>query len=146
MIARFTDREGPSFRHGVMGVTTMSLGILQAIGGILRPHIPEQEREKERKRIVWEILHKCTGYALVGLAYATIYFGAEVAGAKKQTFKGVFYATLIFAGVVIVAMLYDKFTYKDLANIGMDQKVVEVDEEAEEINKDSRVEKEMNAS
>lgn len=113
IIIRFTDGEGPSFRHGVMGVTTISLGILQAIGGILRPHLPDNGEGKETKRIVWEILHKSSGYAIVGLAYATIYFGAEVAGTKMQTFKGVFYSTFAFVGVVIIAMLYDKFTYKD---------------------------------
>jgi hypothetical protein len=111
----FTDGMGPSCNHGVIGLTTMTLGILQAVNGILRPHTPEEDEQKEKKRFIWELLHKCTGYATLALAYTTIYYGAQVAGSKKQdTFMGVFYATFAFAGVVAIVMRGDKlFVYKE---------------------------------
>mmetsp|Transcript_24580 Transcript_24580/g.57272 ORF Transcript_24580/g.57272 Transcript_24580/m.57272 type:complete len:303 (+) Transcript_24580:490-1398(+) len=110
----FEDGMGPSYRHGIVGLTTMICGFLQIVGGILRPHAPEKGEEKGAGRFAWEIAHKGLGYSAIVLAYAAIYLGAEVAGIKRDTFKGAFYATLGFAGVATFVFLVDKLTYPNI--------------------------------
>eukprot|EP00549_Striatella_unipunctata_P023812 CAMPEP_0118718070 /NCGR_PEP_ID=MMETSP0800-20121206/28575_1 /TAXON_ID=210618 ORGANISM="Striatella unipunctata, Strain CCMP2910" /NCGR_SAMPLE_ID=MMETSP0800 /ASSEMBLY_ACC=CAM_ASM_000638 /LENGTH=331 /DNA_ID=CAMNT_0006625007 /DNA_START=411 /DNA_END=1406 /DNA_ORIENTATION=+ len=120
----FEDGMGASFRHAVCGLVTMICGLLQVINGLNRPHAPqpkgkddndeEEEEEGEGKtkiRFVWEILHKATGYSTIVLAYVTIYFGSEVAGVDKDTFRGVFYGTLVFAALASMAAIMDKLMF-----------------------------------
>jgi len=108
----FEREVGPSYRHAVIGLTTMICGFLQVLGGALRPHAPEEGEEKTTIRFVWEIMHKFMGYSAIILAYGTIYLGSVVAGIKRDAFFGVFIATLVYAGVVGCAFLVDKFTFK----------------------------------
>lgn len=105
----FEDGMGPSYRHGIIGLTTMACGFLQILAGVLRPHLPEDEKEaKSTIRFVWEIGHKALGYSTIVIAYATLWFGAEVAGIQQDTFRGVFYSTLAYAGVLSAALVADK--------------------------------------
>ena len=105
----YEDAMGPSYRHGVIGLTTMVCGFMQMVAGITRPHAPEEGEEKTTLRMIWEYGHKGLGYSTIVIAYATIYFGAEVAGLHRDAFFRAFYAAVAFFGVAAVAMLVDKF-------------------------------------
>jgi hypothetical protein len=74
----FEDRGYDSYRHGVLGMVTMTLGCLQPLNAILRPHPTKEGEEKTTARLVWELLHKSTGYIAVLLAVVTIGYGTTV--------------------------------------------------------------------
>ena len=55
------------------------LGLLQAVLGILRPHLPKGDgEEKSTLRRVWEIKHKIFGYGALILAVVTIGIGTTL--------------------------------------------------------------------
>lgn len=103
-----TGTTGTSYKHGALGMSVMVLSIFQAINGFLRPNCHSEE-EKTSKRTIWQVLHKLVGYTTTAMAYATMYFGAELTGAQKDTFMGVWYGSFGFVGVVILLMLGDKY-------------------------------------
>jgi hypothetical protein len=63
-----------SYKHGVLGMVTMSLGLLQPLNAILRPHF-DPDSAKTTLRTAWEYFHKGTGYAALLLAVVTIGYG-----------------------------------------------------------------------
>jgi hypothetical protein len=63
-----------AYKHGVLGMVTMSLGLLQPLNAILRPHF-DPDSPKTTLRTVWEYFHKGTGYAALLLAVVTIGYG-----------------------------------------------------------------------
>lgn len=67
-----------TFQHGVMGATTMALGLFQPINALLRPHPNEEGQETNIFRTIWEILHKGIGYGTLLLAVATIGVGTTL--------------------------------------------------------------------
>lgn len=67
-----------SYQHGVMGATTMALGMFQPINALLRPHANEEGQEQNSLRTAWEILHKGIGYGTILLAVATIGVGTTL--------------------------------------------------------------------
>jgi hypothetical protein len=75
----FQDKGYDSYKHGVLGMVTMILGCLQPLNAIFRPHLPEKDGdEKSTARLVWELLHKSTGYIAIILAIVTIGYGTTI--------------------------------------------------------------------
>jgi hypothetical protein len=70
----FQDKGFDSYKHGVLGMVTMSLGLLQPLNAIIRPHY-DPDSVKTTLRIVWEYFHKGTGYSALLLAVVTIGYG-----------------------------------------------------------------------
>jgi hypothetical protein len=68
-----------TYRHGVLGSATMTLGLLQPLNAVLRPHAPSTFGEtKTKARVVWETLHKTTGYVVLILSVVTIGYGTVI--------------------------------------------------------------------
>lgn len=75
----FQDKGYDSYKHGVLGMVTMCLGCLQPLNAIFRPHPPAKEGdEKSTARLLWELLHKSTGYIAIVLAIVTIGYGTTI--------------------------------------------------------------------
>jgi len=72
----FGDTGLNSYRHGVLGMVVMILGILQPVNAIFRPRLPTAATgSKTTARIVWEYYHKGSGWLAVILAIPTIALG-----------------------------------------------------------------------
>jgi hypothetical protein len=67
-----------NYRHGICGMVTMVLGLLQPLNAVIRPHPPKEGEVKATARIVWEVLHKGSGYTALLLAVATIALGTTI--------------------------------------------------------------------
>jgi len=68
-----------NYTHAVLGTLVMVMGLLQAVLGILRPHLPKGDgEEKSTLRRVWEIKHKIFGYGALILAVVTIGIGTTL--------------------------------------------------------------------
>ena len=83
----FTGPVTKSTIHGGLGMTVMTLGLLQPLNAFFRPHPPER---KTAARVAWERLHKCSGWAAVGLGLVTVLLGTTLAAAHAKAFLGGF--------------------------------------------------------
>jgi hypothetical protein len=74
--------EGTHFSkgHHRIGLAVFLLGFLQPFIAMVRPK-PSVGETKPRARWVWELVHKSTGYAALGLAVAAVFTGLAIAGA-----------------------------------------------------------------
>ena len=70
-------KDNVSYIHGLVGCIVMSLGLLQPLNAFIRPHAPPpgDGAPKAVKRVVWEYVHKGSGYTAVVLAVITIFIG-----------------------------------------------------------------------
>ena len=87
-----SDDRDSAFSHAAIGMTVMILGLLQPINAIIRPHPPEKGEARALKRLIWEIVHKCSGYIAIILAAVTIVLGTSIIfdhGAKFRAAWGV---------------------------------------------------------
>jgi len=91
-----------SYIHGVLGCTTMSLGILQPLNALLRPHKEEGE-EPSCLRRAWEVVHKTMGYTALVLAVTTIAIGTTLVPKENQQI--IFQATYGAVGAVLLALI-----------------------------------------
>ena len=64
--------------HGYLGLVVMSLGLLQPINAVLRPHRPEAGAAPSSARRTWQVLHKGVGYAALALAIVVIFMGLDL--------------------------------------------------------------------
>jgi len=92
--------------HSLLGLVVSALGLLQPLNGALRP------KKGAPRRVLWEVLHKGSGYLAMLLAVPTIYLGIltlheQEAIALPRTLAGfggaytaVLAATLLAAGVM----------------------------------------------
>jgi hypothetical protein len=106
-----------AYKHGVLGCVTMSLGLLQPLNAILRPHF-DPDSPKTTVRTVWEYFHKGTGYAALLLAVVTIGFGTvSLPDPDDQKIFQMAYG--IGAGGILfllcVVLQCDRISYKDVA-------------------------------
>lgn len=104
------------YRHGVLGTTTMALGILQPLNAFIRPHpAPEGGVDKKTKlRAIWEIIHKCFGYTALLLAVVTIAYGTTLVPKEEdqvafQIAYGVGVGGLLL--LLLVVLFLDKKKY-----------------------------------
>jgi hypothetical protein len=106
-----------SYKHGVFGMVTMSLGLLQPINAILRPHF-DPDSPKTTLRIVWEYIHKGSGYAALLLAVVTIGYGT-VSLPDPDDQKTFQMAYGIGAGGILILLCVilqcDRISYKEVA-------------------------------
>ena len=63
------------YNHGVLGITTMVLGLLQPLNAVFRPHAPNEGETASSLRSAWEWVHKSLGYVAILLAIPTIALG-----------------------------------------------------------------------
>lgn len=77
----FGDKGFNNYRHGIMGMIVMVLGLLQPLNAFFRPHPPSTDQNGESvaapttARIMWEYFHKGSGWLAVVLAIPTIALG-----------------------------------------------------------------------
>ena len=83
-----------AFSHAAMGMTVMILALLQPIKTLIRPNPPEKGEARSLKRLVWEIVHKCSGYIAIILAAMTIVIGTYIIFDHEAKFRGVCGATV----------------------------------------------------
>jgi hypothetical protein len=113
----FQAKQFASYKHGVFGMVTMLLGLLQPINAILRPHF-DPDSPRTTLRTVWEYFHKCTGYAALLLAVVTIGYGTVSLPDPddQKTFQmayGIGVGGILF--LLCVVLQYDRISYKAVA-------------------------------
>ena len=101
-----------SYNHGVMGMTVMVLGLLQPLNAFLRPHPAEAGERKPVKRLIWEIIHKASGYIAIILAAATIFYGTTVIFGHNVEFQAAWGVTLVWVVLFSAYCGYDGYKYK----------------------------------
>ena len=109
-IFNFTALSSPStnaFVHGIFGITTMSIGLLQPINAFFRPHLPKEGEKKSFSRKVWGIIHKGSGYMALILAVITIVLGTRLLPepANQTVFQVVYVAMIV---PLICLVLYSR--------------------------------------
>ena len=98
-----SDDRDTAFSHAAMGMTVMILGLLQPINALIRPHPPEKGETRALKRLIWEIVHKCSGYIAIILAAVTIVFGTNIIfdhGAKFRAAWGVAVGWVVLFSII----------------------------------------------
>ncbi len=104
----FSSGGGSSFIHGVLGMTVMTLGVLQPINAYLRPH---KEEPISSNRLYWEYLHKGSGYVASFLAIITVFTGTLRPSTKSmQTIFLVLFVCLLVS--LIGTIFYLKYDAK----------------------------------
>jgi len=109
----FTDIGYNNYRHGICGMATMVLGLLQPLNALIRPHATKEGETRSTMRLVWEVIHKGSGYITLLLAAATIILGTTVLPEENdQTSFQVAYGILVAILLCVVGwMLLDKTKY-----------------------------------
>jgi protein-S-isoprenylcysteine O-methyltransferase Ste14 len=112
----FMDVGFSNYRHGILGSTTMVLGLLQPINATLRPHPPKEDDDATTARLLWEFGHKSIGYLAVLLAIVTIGYGTTVLPNPddQKTFQmayGIGVGGVLL--LILVALNIDKRNYKE---------------------------------
>ena len=108
----FNNPGNSSYNHGVLGMTVMILGILQPFNALIRPHAPEKGEKRPLKRLIWEIVHKTSGYLAVILAAATICFGTFVIAVHNTEFRAAWGVTLAWLLLFSLSCVFDSYKYK----------------------------------
>jgi len=71
----FQSKGESNYHHGVMGITVMTLGLIQPINALIRPKAAKDGQAKSPARKIWEYIHKGTGWIALLLAVPTIVLG-----------------------------------------------------------------------
>jgi hypothetical protein len=66
------------YTHRTTGLVVFVFALLQSLGGILRPHVPDKGEEKTTKRTVFEIGHRLLGFSLLGLSWYQVQSGIKI--------------------------------------------------------------------
>lgn len=89
--------------HTYIGLAVVCLGTLQPLNAAVRPHIPDDgwpDGKKSTARILWEFVHKGSGYLAVVLGSVNIIIGLSLAAKYNfETALVVVGATLVVLGV-----------------------------------------------
>jgi Eukaryotic cytochrome b561 len=107
----FKSDPGALGKHKTIGLVVFLLSLLQGIGGVMRPHLPETEGEKKTSaRTVWEFAHKGSGYALLAMAWYQCYTGLANSYLQRfpdsQDYSDVFWGVVgAISGIAIVGAL-----------------------------------------
>lgn len=98
----FGDKGFDNYRHGIMGMVTMIMGLLQPLNAFFRPHNPEEGEAKSSIRRVWEIYHRGAGWATVLLAAGTVFLGTTILPDADDS------KTFLFSyiGCLLILLLY----------------------------------------
>jgi hypothetical protein len=114
----FQPQEGTSGSHRTIGLVIFILAILQAMGGLLRPHLPAKPDEeaptnsppeKSGVRKSWEIGHRVFGLAIVGMCWYQVQLGImtyhEIWGIQSEEPAALTAFWVIVASISIVAII-----------------------------------------
>ena len=101
-----------SYNHGVLGMTVMILGLLQPLNALIRPHPPEAGEKRPLKRLIWEIVHKSSGYIAIILAAVTICYGTFVICCHNTELRAAWIVTLVWVLLFSLFCLFDGYQYK----------------------------------
>ena len=75
------DGGGAIGKHKTIGLVVFILSLLQGIGGVLRPHLPEKNDDGSNAtpvssvRVFWEFAHKLSGVAILAMAWYQCHSG-----------------------------------------------------------------------
>ena len=112
----FSSTGGKAYYHGVLGITVMTIGLIQPINAFVRPHPPLPGDPTTTSRLVWEIVHQSLGYFASLLAVMTIFLGTLLVPAPSDQLKfqlgygiGVGVALLL----LVVCLVVDKRNYQE---------------------------------
>jgi hypothetical protein len=110
----FADTGYNNYRHGILGMVVMCLGLFQPINAVLRPHAPKDGEVATTGRKLWEIAHKSLGYVALILAVVTISYGTTVLPDldDQKTFQmayGIGVGSILL--LIFVALQVDKAKY-----------------------------------
>lgn len=103
----FGDKGNNNYRHGIMGMVTMIMGLLQPINAFFRPHLPNEGDDKSRARIIWEIYHKSAGWLTLILASATVILGTRVLPKAKDG-KAFLFTYIGGVGLLLLGLFFIK--------------------------------------
>lgn len=101
-----------AYAHACCGTAAMSLGLLQPLNALLRPHPPTGDEPKAKPRLLWELLHKSMGYIGTILALVTIGIGTRIISVKKDQFLIGYIVSLVVLAVIAFIMIVDGIRYK----------------------------------
>ena len=101
--------------HKTIGLVVFILAIIQGVGGVMRPHLPDKNDDgsdaepKSTLRVMWEFGHKGSGFAILGMAYYQCHSGLKLYSENFQAddFTDVFWGV---AGAISVIALVGKLT------------------------------------
>ena len=107
-----SDDRDRAFSHAAMGMTVMILALLQPINALIRPHPPEKGEARALKRLIWEIVHKCSGYIAIILAAVTIVFGTYIIFDHGAKFRAAWGVTVGWVVSFSILCWVDGYMYK----------------------------------
>jgi hypothetical protein len=70
--------------HTKIGVFVFSVLLIQPVNAYFRPHKPKAGEAPSSARVAWEWGHRWFGRALVGLCFASLISGGEIADADYE--------------------------------------------------------------
>jgi len=91
------------FLHASVGCAVMTLGLLQPLNALLRPHKQKGEG-RSAARLAWEVWHKASGYVALFLSVGTISLGTRIISADNMEFQvsyAVLWAIVLAVGVYL---------------------------------------------
>ena len=101
-------------KHKTIGLVVFILAIIQGVGGIMRPHLPDKNDDgsdvepKSSVRVIWEFVHKGSGYAILAMAWYQCHSGLKLYAQNFQAddFTDVFWGvTGAIAAIAFVGAL-----------------------------------------
>jgi len=113
----FESGEGALQKHKTIGLAVVIATVLQAVGGIMRPHLPEKDEEKSIIRTAWEGVHKLSGYTILAMAWYQCHSGLKLYAlrfSQDNDYVGVFWGFAgTIAAVAVGGKLHGIFVYKE---------------------------------
>lgn len=113
----FKAGSGKSFLHGVIGLFVMFLGILQPINAFFRPHPANIGEETSYWRRLWEMLHKGSGWTVIGLACINILIGTRLPSQTSVMTSFVILYLIALASIVYLGIYLKKQDELTLSNV-----------------------------
>jgi hypothetical protein len=111
----FESTEGVLNKHKTIGLVVFILTFIQAVGGAVRPHLPRKDdngnviEAKSPLRMLWEFVHKISGYALLAMAWYQCHSGLLLYSqifVADETYTDVFWGILgAIGGIAFVGTL-----------------------------------------
>lgn len=91
--------------HQAIGLTVFVALVVQIIGGIIRPHSPREDEDKQIERKVWENVHRAFGLTVLILSGLACISGAIKYDDKYGTDDSQIYVLIIFVSIAILLLI-----------------------------------------
>lgn len=114
----FQPGHGPLEKHKTIGLVVFIVVVLQAMGGIMRPH-PAEQNQKTTIRTLWEFVHKGSGITLLAMGLYQCHSGMVLYFERFQILNDSPYITAfwavagILAGLGILGKMHNLFVYQE---------------------------------